>query len=134
MKIAQKGFTLVELVVVIVILGILAATAVPRFINVTAQAVTAAANGMVGAMASAVSLCQASYFAAGGTGTNCNMIGSSVVAAAGTGIPAASTAGIGAALGNPNGWTQVGGVFTLTSATACTVTYAATGIATPAGC
>ena len=56
MRSVQKGFTLIELIVVIVILGILAAVALPRFIDLTQEALTASTQGVAGAISSAAAI------------------------------------------------------------------------------
>lgn len=53
MQSKQTGFTLIELIIVIVILGALAAVALPRFIDLQEDADSAALDGVVGAVASA---------------------------------------------------------------------------------
>ena len=56
MKAQHKGFTLIELVVVIVILGILAATALPKFVDLSGEAGQAAVDGTAGAISSATAI------------------------------------------------------------------------------
>lgn len=61
----QKGFTIIELVVVILLLGILAATALPRFIDVTDEAHDAAFEATVGGFTTGVAMYRAQYIANG---------------------------------------------------------------------
>lgn len=57
----QRGFSLIELVIVIVILGLLAATAIPRFLNVTDDAEDASVDGVSGGLATAVGFVRAQW-------------------------------------------------------------------------
>jgi len=125
----QKGFTLIELVVVIVILGILAAVAVPKFIDMQGDARESAVGGLYGAVQSATALAHAQALVKGQTGAtgSITMEGSTVDLV--YGYPAKTAAGIVAAV-TADGFdvTTSVGDFYLTGAPTpanCSVTYTA---------
>ncbi len=61
----QSGFTIIELVVVIILLGIMAATALPRFMDVTDEAHNSVVEGVYGGLQSGMSLYHAQWVAEG---------------------------------------------------------------------
>jgi MSHA pilin protein MshA len=66
----KKGFTLIELILVIAILGILAVSALPKFLNLSEDAEEAARDGVVGAVRSGIALYRANdMITNGGAGT-----------------------------------------------------------------
>ncbi len=89
-RINQGGFTLIELVVVITILGILAAFAVPRFASLEGQARLAATQALAGSVRSGASLAHALWLAQGNPGsTSVVMEGQTITLA--NGYPNAAT-------------------------------------------
>lgn len=139
----QGGFTLIELVVVIVILGILAVTAAPKFLNLQDDAKVSAVKGLAGAMKGAAGIVYGKAAVAGiessDTGTISMADGTTINTA--YGYPKATEADLQASIdGLDSDWVMLG---TSTSGAApsiiygykdfaCVATYAQATASTPA--
>lgn len=119
----QAGFTMIELIVVIVILGVLAATALPKFVNVRGNAESAALNGVAGTLGSAMSINHGGCLVTNNVPTagKCVLVNN---------CDGTSATGVKAILHNsavPVGYTVAAAALTSGDSTACTVTQTATG-------
>jgi len=136
----EAGFTMIELVVVIVILGILAAFAVPRYTALQTQARIAAVNGMAGGLRGAVAVVRSYYIVTGATASPITLsdgVTSVAVGIAGAAAGVPTEVGIEQAIEDYSGFTYAAGPpATFSSAgaadpTQCQASYApATGIVT----
>jgi MSHA pilin protein MshA len=95
----NAGFTLIELVIVIIVLGILAATAVPKFINLQDDAKEAAMKGLEGALHSGANIVYSKSAIDGTEGLeNKSVIDAGTTIQTNYGYPKASKEGIRAAI------------------------------------
>jgi len=132
MKTQQTGFTLIELVIVIVILGILASFAVPRFTDTATEARKATVKALEGSLRSAAALAKATALAQSKTANAAISMEGNTVAMTNH-YPSAANGGIEKALADYSGFsiTTSGGYFFekdgARDPATCKVTYTAAG-------
>lgn len=132
-KKAQQGFTLIELVIVIVITGILAITAVPKFIDLTSEAKKSVIEGVEGALNSAADMAHAKALVSNTVGGTISVAGQSITFV--NGWPASesindlmdidTTADADISVSAPAGTGSVA-TYSYKGSTTCTVTYTET--------
>lgn len=127
---SQRGFTLIELVVVIVVLGVLAAFAVPRFMGIDTQARIASVNSLAGTLRSTAAMAHSVYMARGNPPNPVVIDGQSVNFTAGYPDAASIASLLQAGTITQN---NLGGAFTSTVAGA-NDTFTLNGATTPANC
>ena len=100
MPIKAEGFTLIELIVAITILGLLAAVAIPKFVALQVDARIAKMNGALGSMKSAAALARSIQLTQG-LATNTSVVMEDVIITMVNGYPAAASIPLAAGISGP---------------------------------